>query len=105
MHQTSRQLSYSEAKSLVERELTQMDFAPSSVDVNIVDDATVEKNWGWVFFYQSKKFLETGDASLALAGNAPFIVNRQTGDIVATGTAWPVEKYIEDYETQLLSDA
>ena len=37
----------------------------------------------------------------ALAGNAPYIVNRHTGEIRTTGTAQPIEQYIEEYEREL----
>jgi hypothetical protein len=36
-----------------------------------------------------------------LAGNAPFIVNRHTGVLQATGTALPIEQYIAQYEAHL----
>ena len=37
-----------------------------------------------------------------LAGNTPYIVNKETGELFVTGTVWPLDKYIEDYETQIL---
>jgi len=66
----------------------------------VVDDATIEEPWGWVFFYQSRRFLETGDNSSRLAGNAPIIVNARTGVATVTGTAYPVEHYIAEYERE-----
>ena len=71
-------------------------------DAEIIENATIEKSWGWVFFYNSKKFLKSEKIQDMLLGNAPYIVNKKTGEIQVTGTAWPIEKYIEDYETQLL---
>ena len=90
-------LTLDEAYSLVEAELHEFD---SDVDPVIVKDATQEYSWGWVVFYQSRKFLETNELRYALAGNAPLIVNRQTGDIEATGTALSVEEYVRDYESR-----
>jgi hypothetical protein len=66
----------------------------------VVDDATIEKPWGWVFFYDSRRFLETGDDSSRLFGNAPIIVNATTGIASDTGTAYPVEHYISEYERE-----
>jgi hypothetical protein len=63
----------------------------------IIQDATIEKPFGWVFFYNSREFLETGDLSFALTGNAPIIVDKFTGLITETGTAYPIEYYIENY--------
>ncbi|OVZ81949.1 YrhB family protein [Yersinia kristensenii] len=53
---------------------------------------------GWFFCFQSREYLETGDFSAQLAGNAPFIVDRDTGEIHELGTAYPIEKYLQDYE-------
>ncbi len=36
-----------------------------------------------------------------LAGNAPLIVNRFTGEVVTTGTAHPTEYYLAQYEASL----
>lgn len=61
---------------------------------------TREADFGWVFFYQSRLHLETGALRHALAGNAPLIVDRDSGDIVTTGTAHPIEYYIAEYESR-----
>lgn len=45
----------------------------------IFDEFTIEKDFGWVFFYNSRKFVETEEFSYCLAGNAPIIVNRFDG--------------------------
>ena len=94
-----------EARNLVKAEISKPDpYCPDLV-LEIVDDATIEKEWGWVFFYDSEAHMRSGDIKDAIAGNAPVIVNRATGELVFTGTAWPVDKYIEDYETRLRSGA
>ena len=53
---------------------------------------------GWVFCFQSREYLETGDSSALLAGNAPFIIDKDSGEIHSLGTAYPIEKYLQDYE-------
>ncbi len=63
----------------------------------------LEKSFGWVFFYNSKEYLETDDFSSMLGGNAPFIINKNNGKVIVTGTAKPVEEYIADYEKELRS--
>lgn len=65
----------------------------------LIEDETIEESFGWVFFYNSKEFLETGDFSYALIGNAPIIVDRLTGIVTQTGTAYPIEYYINQYQT------
>jgi hypothetical protein len=64
----------------------------------IVDDSTIERPWGWVFFYESRRFLETRDSSAQLLGNAPIIVERESGRTFETGTAHPTDVYLRNYE-------
>jgi Immunity protein 35 len=56
-----------------------------------------EEPFGWVFFYQSKDYMETGNLNSMLAGNAPFIVDNKVGAIHVLGTAHPSEVYIREY--------
>lgn len=60
-------------------------------------EKTIEFELGWVFFYQTKAFIENGNYLDAAVGNAPIIVDNRTGEIQVTGTAYPVKKYIEDF--------
>ncbi|MDY4385849.1 YrhB domain-containing protein [Pectobacterium aroidearum] len=53
---------------------------------------------GWFFCFQSREYLETGKISALLAGNAPFIIDKDSGEIYSLGTAYPIEKYLQDYE-------
>jgi hypothetical protein len=62
----------------------------------VLDEHTKEFDFGWVFFYDSDKHLETGAIEDMLAGNAPIIVTR-TGDVHVTGTAQSIEYYIERF--------
>lgn len=65
---------------------------------DIVDALTIDSPSGWMFFYQSRRYLETQDPSDALAGNAPLIVDRFTGKVTETGTAHTAEYYLAQYE-------
>jgi hypothetical protein len=90
-----------------------MDFAKAAalatawVDIvcdgnaRIVLEATIAKPYGWIFFYESKEFLDGGAISVALAGNAPIVVNRDTHELRVTGTAMPLEHYLRQYEQSL----
>lgn len=53
---------------------------------------TIERNFGWVFFYGPS------DPSLLVGGNPPLIVDRKDGAVHPTGTAFSVELYLESYE-------
>lgn len=86
-----------EAQRLVEEALDRMMVG----DCVVLEDETIERSWGWVFFYQSRAFVESGDDAEMLAGNSPVIVNRYTGELVYTGTAYDIEEYLQEYETGL----
>jgi hypothetical protein len=55
---------------------------------------------GWYFCYQSKEFLDTGGFSAQLAGNGPFLIDRDSGELVVLGTARPLEEYLNEYVKQ-----
>jgi len=74
------------------------DELPPDDEVVIMDDATIERPWGWVFFHTSQKWLQTKDVRYAVAGNAPIIVECDTGRLIETGTLMPAEYYISNYE-------
>ena len=92
-------LTISEAQAIVENAISAL--MPDDEEWVIVDDYTIEKPWGWVFFYNSREFVSTGDPQYQLIGNAPYIVNKATGELADTGTAEDIEVYISRYEATL----
>jgi len=66
-------------------------------DLVLLDNKTIERSFGWVFFYDSKEHAETGDFRYALAGNAPVVVTCADGAVHETGTALPLERYLERF--------
>lgn len=92
-------LTISEARVIVEEAISE--FMPVDEEWVIVDDYTIEKPWGWVFFYNSREYATTGDPQYQLFGNAPYIVNKETSELSETGTAEDIEVYIARYETTL----
>lgn len=69
-----------------------------SYDVLVIDSKTIEKKWGWVFFYTSQEWVESGNIEFAVIGHAPVFVVKKTGEVIFTGTAYPVEHYITCFE-------
>ena len=91
-----------QAKALVECKINEHDpTCPSDIKLVILDNETIEKKWGWVFFYNTEDYVKSGDFLDTLVGNAPYIVNRSTGELIETGTAYDIEEYIKDYESEL----
>jgi hypothetical protein len=54
---------------------------PPEVPFVILDKHTEDHGWCWVFFYNARRYVEDGDASYALAGNGPILVDKRTGEI------------------------
>lgn len=87
-------ISRDEALALAERLIMNHATATDSEFV-ILHEKTVEIERGWVFFYNSREFVETGNPISALAGNCPIFVNR-LGNVRELPTAVPWEVGIKD---------
>lgn len=64
----------------------------------LLDNKTIERSFGWVFFYDSKQHIETGEIRHMLAGNAPLVVTRHDGKLHETGTTFPLSHYLNKFE-------
>ncbi len=42
----------------------------------ILDEYTIETAYGWVFFFNSQRYLETNDFHYMVAGNGPLLVKK-----------------------------
>ena len=93
-------LSKSDAIELVMKKL---DEYPPLVDDQrvLLLDKTIEKPYGWIFFYNSKKAIETGNVIYRLAGNGPVIVNKIAGSIEFFGSLPPIDVILDTYEKNL----
>ena len=90
-------ISYQEAIKIAEK------YIPDhcgSLKPMLQKEATIAKDYGWIFFYQSKEFVESGDYSFFLSGNAPFLVDKN-GNIHKTGSGrFPISYYIEKFDSE-----
>lgn len=91
-------LTKAEALELVSRQLEAMSPADEFV---VIEGKTEERGFGWVVFYNSRKFVETGESRYRLAGNGPVIVNKHDASVEFFGAARPVSEVIEEYEKRL----
>ena len=64
-------------------------------------DRTIERDRCYVFFYNTKRFLETGENRYRLAGNGPILVSKYDGYLQAYGSNRPVEVFVSDFERQI----
>ncbi|SFN64361.1 hypothetical protein SAMN05421594_3612 [Chryseobacterium oleae] len=70
----------------------------TKIELLLLNEETISKMYGDIFFYTSKKLFETNDDKYAIAGNAPFLVENKTGNIIVFGTAHMEDYYIKEYE-------
>ena len=91
-------ITHDEARRLAEEYIAGTKRADEDYSLVILDEATLEKDFGWVFFYDSDVHQRTQAFEGSLGGNAPLIVTRATGSVHVTGTAHQTEYYIRNFE-------
>jgi hypothetical protein len=95
-------ITFDAAREIAEAHLRKR-FAPTLAGhIVLLDQETIEKDYGWIFFYQHKKWIETGKTRDGLIGNSPFLVERATGRIVKFGSAGSIEYWCQRYESSPL---
>ncbi|OLU16550.1 hypothetical protein BVH01_08125 [Pseudomonas sp. PA1(2017)] len=52
---------------------------------------------GWLFCFNSKEYVDTGDFSSQLVGDGPVLVDKDTGEMHFFGTALPPIEYVKEY--------
>ena len=87
-------IQFNDAKELASNYLETQDF---ELELALIDEETIERDFGWVFFYCAKKYQETLEPKYMIGGNAPIIIDKSNGKITETGTAREIEYYIEEY--------
>jgi hypothetical protein len=90
-------ITFEEARNIAE-EYVDDAFLQDENKIVIIDSATIKKDYGWYFFSQTKKYLETKNPLDGVVGNGPILVKKENGEVIRFGTALPVEEYIEMYE-------
>lgn len=90
-------MTYEEARKKVEFHLQKLSEG-EEYELAVIDDATIARDYCWVFFYNSKKYLEKRNFSDMIVGNAPILIDKRDGTLHETGTAYPIEHYIRNFE-------
>lgn len=67
----------------------------------LATDRTNERDQCYVFFYNTKRFLETRDDRYRLAGNGPILVSKRDGFLQAYGSNVPIEVSIAEFERRI----
>jgi hypothetical protein len=72
----------------------------SKCEIAILDDKTVETEYGWIFFYDSKKWVETKTLGCRMVGNIPVLVEKVDGSIRTIYEGLRYEATLEEYLEQ-----
>jgi hypothetical protein len=64
----------------------------------ILEDAIVEREFGWVFQSASAEFLRTRDPNKSIPGVGPLVVNKSDGSTEFLSTSGPPDAGIDIYE-------
>jgi Immunity protein 35 len=92
------------AREIAKEFIESLPFESLSEDkLVIIDEYTVKKPYGWIFSYNTHKFLETQDYGDALVNNSPIIVNKQTGSVEEIPGGPLYRKNLEEYEKRIQS--
>lgn len=69
-------------------------------DVLIIDEMTQCRRIGWIFFYEARAYLETGDATKAIGKTGPVVVTHD-GDVQHLDGEQPVAFVLAAFEKSL----
>ena len=92
-------ISYEEARARALRYVQGLnDSGPESeVELVLIDEDTERFERGWMFFYQSKAYCDSGDFRDFVPGTAPIIIDDISGTLHETGTEREPEYYLAEY--------
>jgi len=92
-------MNHEEARAAVlERAQRRCAGIPEEIVIN--DAHTIEKPYGWIFYYNTRRYYETGDIMYKILGRGPVIVIAATGEIIEKGSAYPSEVIIRMFEEE-----
>ena len=80
-----------------ERDILGLRQESDVLELGLVEEAMIEGDFGWVFFYTTRAYLETQDDRHSLVGNAPILISRHDGSLHVTGTAYPIDFFIDNF--------
>jgi hypothetical protein len=67
-------------------------------DFVILEGKTVERDFGWVFLYSPRRYLETKDPGDLVPGTGPLVVLRRDGSTRFLSTSVPPIVAVKEFE-------
>lgn len=69
-------------------------------DLVIIEKSILERDFAWVFPFNTREYVETGNIRKMALGLGPVVVNRATG-AATLAPPMPIERFLEQYEKEL----
>jgi Immunity protein 35 len=89
-------MEYQVAKNLVHHFINNR-YNSNDDELVIIEDNIIETEFGWVFPYNSRRYLKTKKLTDALVGNSPIIFDNRDESIHVTGSSRPPSFYIDKH--------
>ena len=89
-----------EAQKRVEEFLNNKYKRNDDIVMVVIEDMTIEKEYGWYFFPSNKEYLETGDWKKMLVGEGLVLIKKEDGQIIQFRTRYSHEHYIKEFEKE-----
>jgi hypothetical protein len=89
-------MTMNKAKSLALESISKLTGRTRS-ELLLIDELTQCRRIGWIFFYESRRYLETGDVSSAIGKTGPVVVSHK-GRVHVLGGDRPPEEVLRDFE-------
>jgi len=85
----------SSARTLASQEVDEV-ARRSGLDLALDDHTTRDEGWCWLFFYNTREYVETRNVGDALAGNGPILVEKASGNLRHLVAARPIEEQLAE---------
>jgi len=67
-------------------------------DMDVMRDKSIEKDYGWVLFPQTKEFIKTRNILHSAVGSGGVLVLKKSGKLINFGSGYSTEQNLEIYE-------
>jgi hypothetical protein len=94
-------ITYDEARKLAAEKIGEGKINANGIEFLITDQHTIGKPYCWVFFYNSKKWLESKNILDLIAGNSPMIVDKKSEKITIYYSSGSVAEALKRYEQEI----
>lgn len=78
-------ITLSQAKQIALNKITYNGIKLGENPPMIIEESIIAYEWGWLFYYDSKAYIETGQEGLNYVGNAPVLVDKLDGEALHIG--------------------